>query len=381
VKRAASIAAFACALGAAGAAFAHPVRIGRYAEIPYGIRPDHPYPTARGNAQRQGRVRGRAPASEPQRLWERTLRHRRPRGPTIAADGTLYLGTMGGLTALERDGIERWSVRLGAVHAPPSLAPGGDIVVVTGGGVVAIVAPEGVIRYSADLGAPARGSPLVLDDGSVLVSTIDRRIHRLDANLRHIFASEVPEGNAMTMALTQRGSLATTAGRMLTILDAEGRISREVALAGRASATPAISDDGTIWALTVEGVLHAIEPSGLVRARTELGSRHYDGAAPAIGHDGAVRIPTLSEGIVCVGPNGTERWRHANDAGYNAPASIDDADTTLAIDRGGRMLAIDASGAERWRVNIGTYSFQAPVLGEDGMIYVTTERGALQAWR
>src|SRR5690606_38811142 len=111
------------ALSLAVPALAHPVRIGRYAAIPYGIDPAHPFPTAGGGPRRNGRTRGTAPASEPVQLWERTLRHRRPRGPAIAKDGTLYVGTMGGLTALDPDGTERWTVRLGAVHAMPSLAP------------------------------------------------------------------------------------------------------------------------------------------------------------------------------------------------------------------------------------------------------------------
>lgn len=375
------LAALACVLLAAWPAWAHPVPIGRYAEIPYGVRRDHPYSTERGDAGRTGRVRGTAPRGAPIRRWERTLRHRRPRGPTVAADGTLYVGTMGGLTALSPDGAERWSVRLGSLDAAPSLAPSDEVVVVTRGGLVAMVSPEGVISRSANLGAPARGSPLVLDDGSVLVGTLDRRVHRLDANLRSVFVTELADGTANTVSYTRRGTLAISAGRVLTLLSPAGSLLRQISLGGRATSSAAVADDGTLWVPTVEGLLHAIDPSGRVRSTTELGSRHYDGAAPAIGHDGGVRVPTMTEGIVCIGPSGAERWRLANDAGYNAPASIDDEDTTLVMDRGGRLLAVARDGTERWRVVLGTYSFQAPVLATDGTVYVTTERGALQAWR
>lgn len=362
-------------------AFAHPVTIGRYTEIPYGIRPDHPHPTARGGPRRTGRVRGSAPLEQPDRLWDRSLRHRRPRGPTVSADGTLYLGSMGGLTALSPDGTELWNTRVGTVHAAPSLTPSNDIAVVTRGGLVALVTPAGVVRRSADLGAPARGSPLVLDDGSILVGTIDRRVHRLDANLRRVFTAELADGTASTISQARRGLLAVSAGRLLTLLTPRGTIQRQVSLGGRASAAAAVADDGTIWVPTVEGLLLAVEPGGRVRSRTELGSRHYDDAAPAIGHDGAVRVPTLSAGLVCVGAGGTARWTMANTAGFNAPAAIDDDNTTLVIDRGGRLLAIEADGTERWRLVLGTYSFQAPVLAADGTLYVSTERGAVQAWR
>ena len=217
-------------------ALAHPVRIGRYAEIPYGVDPRHPYPTWGGGPRRSGRVRGVAPAAEPVQLWERTLRHRRPRGPIIAADGTLYVGTMGGLTALGPDGIERWSASLGAVHATPSFAPGGEVVVVTRGGLVALVSPEGVVRHTADLGAPARGSALVLDDGSVLVGTIDGLLHRLDANLRPVLAVPLEAGAGSTISLAARGLLAVPAGRTLTLLDTAGHLRHQVALGGVATA-------------------------------------------------------------------------------------------------------------------------------------------------
>ena len=360
---------------------AHPVSIGRYTEIPYGIHPAHPHPTAGGGPRRTGRVAGRAPAGQPTLVWERSLAHRRPRGPAIAATGVMYIGSMGGLTSLAPDGTVRWTSSVGAVHGAPSLTPSDDVVVVTRGGRIARISPGGVVLRSADLGAPARGSPLVLDDGSVLIGTINQRVHRLDANLRRVFSTELAEGVANTITRARRGVVAVTAGRRLTLLNVRGTLLRQVALGGRASAAAAVADDGTLLVTTVDGVLLAIDPAGRVRTRTSLGSRQYDSASLAVGHDGAVRIPTLSGGLICVGPGGTQRWVVADRAGFNAAASIDDGDTTLVIDRGGRLLAIEVDGRERWRLVLGTYSFQAPVLGADGTIYVSTERGAVQAWR
>ena len=44
------------------------------------------------------------------------------------------------------------------------------------------------------------------------------------------------------------------------------------------------------------------------------------------------------------------------------------------------MHAVAADGALRWQVSIGTYSLQAPVIGPDGVLYIATEQGELQAW-
>ncbi|MFK7988095.1 MAG: PQQ-binding-like beta-propeller repeat protein [Sandaracinaceae bacterium] len=359
---------------------AHPVRIGRYTEIPYGIRPDHPMPTEGAGPRRTHRLAGPVPVAEPDRAWEVVLGSRRARGPTVSADGALYVGSMGGLHALSPDGTQRWLAEVGAVHSAPSLSPSSDVIAVTRGGEVLRVSPGGQVVRRSDLGAPARGSPLVLDDGSVLIATIDRRVHRLDANLRPVFQAELSDGTAGTLSRTRRGLLAVTSGRTVTLLTAEGARVREVGLPGRVTTALAVADDGTSWVSTTEGLLTQLDPRGRVRAQLDVGSRHFDGASLAIAPDGSVRVPTMTEGIVCVGPGGTERWRFPNPPGFSGPASVGTDGTTLAVDRTGRMIAVDPQGAERWRVVLGTYSFSPPVLGADGTIYIALERGQLQAW-
>lgn len=378
--------AVALAVGAlvlvASSALAHPVPIGRYAEIPYGIRSDHPYPMARGDRGRTGRLQGTVPRERPTLAWQRSLPSRTPRGPTVSADGHLYLGHRGGLTSLSADGSERWHARVGHVVGAPSLAPGGDLVVVTRRGRVSSVTPAGVVRRTQHLGVEARAPALVLDDGSVLVGTIDARVHRLDANLRPVHVVELGQGsNRNPVALSRRGEPVVAAGRAVWVLGPRGSILRQVGLSGRATAEPTVADDGTLWIPTVEGVLHAIDPSGRVRTRTELGGRHYDGASPAMGHDGAIRVPTLTSGLVCVGPAGTVRWSAPVQVGFQSPAAIGARDTTLIIDRGGVMHAIDHEGAELWSVTLGTFTYESPVLAADGTIYVTTESGNVRAYR
>lgn len=359
---------------------AHPVRIGRYAEIPYGVRQDHPFAGVRGDARSTGRVRGVAPRREPVLRWERALRHRRPRGPTVSADGTLFVGTLGGLTALGPDGTERWFAPLGPLHAAPSLMPGGDLLVVTRAGLVVQLSPEGMTRRSVELGVPTHGMPLVLDDGSFAIGTLDRRLHRLDSGLRRVFDTELPEPAAAILSRLPRELLAVPSGHSLRLLDREGRVARNVPLGNRPTSPALVADDGTVWVIAEPGIALAIESSGRVRSRTELGSRHYEGAAPAVGRDGALRVPTLTRGLVCIGPAGSERWTVSSSAGHQAPVNLDDEDTALLVDRAGRMFAIGADGALRWQVTLETYSYEAPVLGPDGTLYVTTERGVLQAW-
>ncbi|MBX3274051.1 MAG: PQQ-binding-like beta-propeller repeat protein [Sandaracinaceae bacterium] len=373
--------ALALSSATASVALAHPVRVGRYAEIPYGIDPAHPHPMVAGGPARAGRLRGRAPLERPDRIWERELSQRRPRGPTIGADGTLYFATDRGLVALDADGIERWAVGQWHLPAAPSLTPAGHVVAVSREGFVIDVTPEGVVHRTASLGEPVRGAPLVLDDGSVIVGTLASRVHRLDASLRRTAVTAVPESVTAALARTRRGGFAASAGRWLVLLSPDVRSLRQISLGVRASGHPAVADDGTVWVPTADGVLFAIDGRGRVRTRTELGARHYDDAGLAIGRDGAVRVPTNGGGVICVGPGGTPRWSAATDTVFMGPAAIDEDDTTLVVDRGARLYAFGADGAERWRLLLGAYTYDAPVLGANGTLYVSTERGVVQAWR
>jgi len=356
------------------------VTIGRYAEIPYGIRPDHPHPTERGGPRRDGRIRGRLPARVPRRVWERPAGSRGPLGPTVAADGSIYVGTRDGVVALSPDGEVRWRLDdLGTASAAPSLTPSEDLVVATREGVLARVGRDGVVRRRRRL-EPMRGATLVLDDGSVIVGTVDRRVHRLDADLRPVFTTRLADGTEVTPTLARRGVLALASGQLLTLLDPRGQLRRQVSLGGRASSPAAVGDDGTIWVTTYEGTLVAIDSGGRVRSRTELGSRAALGLA--IGHDGSVRVPTLTAGLLCVGPAGGVRWTVPSSIRINAPVVIDEDDTTLMVVRD-RVIAVEADGTERWRfvVGNGNHLGQSPVLGADGTIYVALRGGGIQAWR
>ncbi len=363
-------------------AMAHPVRVGRYTEIPYGIDPRHPYPAARGGPDRAGRLRHLVPTERPDRMWERSLPHRRPRGPTIAADGSLYFATDHGLVSLDAEGVERWHLGSWAVDAAPSLTPAGDLVAVTRQGLVLLVSRDGVLRRSATLlGDSVRAPPLVLDDGSIVIGTMEGRVHRLDANLRRSFVTPLGDGAPSVVTRTRRGAFAVPAGTALVLLGPRGGLFRQVSLGGRATSPVAVADDGTLWTVTADGVLFGLDGGGRVRSRTELGTRHYAEAAIAVARDGSVRVPTMGGGLVCVGPSGAVRWAAGTDTVFMAPAVVDDAGTTLAVDRGARMVALDPEGAERWRVLLGAYTYDSPVLGADGTIYISTERGAVQAWR
>ena len=69
----------------------------------------------------------------------------------------------------------------------------------------------------------------------------------------------------------------------------------------------------------------------------------------AVGRDGAVRVPTRGDAMVCVGPGGTVRWRLEGHGGFLGGVTLDDEDVALAVTERGALLAVAADGTLRQR--------------------------------
>jgi len=383
-RRLVAVAALAWAAGVAGAwatAEARPVRIGRYTEIPYGVPEHHPYVTGGGDEHRTGRVPVEAPTATPTKRWETRLRAGRPSAPTITTDGTAYLASAAGIAAIAPDGNVQWSVRLGYVSGTPSLTPTGDLAVGTHAGAVVLVSPQGEVRDRTVVGGAVRGSPLVLADGSVVVSAFDQAVHRFDAEGRRIFRAPLAQQVNGAPAWTHRGEVVVPAADRLYLLTARGDARAEVPLGDTIAAGPIVADDGTLWVLTRDSALHQLSPRGALRSRTDIGFPVSAATGMAVGRDAAVRVPTRGDALVCIGPGGVERWRLTGEGGFLGGVTLDANDVALAVSERGVLIAVDPDGSPLWRVETGTRTDMAPVLGPDGTVYVVDIRGTLQAWR
>lgn len=359
---------------------ARPVRTGRYVEIPYGIREDHPWATEGGNSRRNGRVRAEVPREAPTRVWEQRFRLGRLSPPAVAADGTLYLAGAAGVGAVQSDGTVRWMQRLGYITGTPSLTPTGDIAVGTSGGALLQITAQGDVRARTTTGGQVRGAPLVLADGSMVVGAYDQAVHRFDAEGRRLFRVPVPSQVQGAAVWSKNGEILVPLNDELVVLTPRGDVRTRVPLGATVVAGPAVADDGTIWILTLDGGLHQLSPRFAVRTRTDVAGQVAVTTTLAVGRDGAVRVPTRDGALVCVGPNGTERWRLTGEGGFLGGVTIDMNDVSLLVNEQGVLLAVDPDGTVLWRARIDTRVDAPPVAGPTGAVYVATVRGTLQAW-
>jgi outer membrane protein assembly factor BamB len=373
--------ALCCAAAPARPVRAEPVPIGRYAEIHIGVSHRNAYATSGADAQRTGRSRAHAPAVAPRRLWSATLGQPRLLPPAVMADGTLIIGSAGGVHALDpRTGAQRWFAAVGAVRFTPSITPEGELVVVAGNKLW-VLNRSGAPRELA-LNAAVTGEPLVLESGATVVPGPDGTVQTLGLDGMLLGSSvTVARQSVLQFTALAGGDMIAVAGpaQEVSLLSLRGGDERTLRLSQRVQTSPVVGNDDTIWLLGDGGTLWAMTVDGSVRASIELGQGGGTDD-PALGWDGALRIGLRYGEVACFAASGRELWRHGVD-GPPGAMLIDAEDTLLFVGPRGVLYAIDRGGDLRWRQPLELRGVGRPVLAADGTIYVVARSGQVEAWR
>lgn len=96
-------------------------------------------------------------------------------GVVVGASGELYVGTTGGLLAMNpEDGSVNWTYfNAPALESVPAVDANGFIYTGTEDGRLVIVTPEGELAFELQLGDNAVNSPTIADDGTIYVEAMD----------------------------------------------------------------------------------------------------------------------------------------------------------------------------------------------------------------
>lgn len=363
--------------GASGRARAWPVRTGRFAELQHGIDPAHPEPSEHGGGARDGALRGELPSHEPRILWQRASDpggRTRPRDVIVAADGTIVVPTQRGVAAFGIGGEPRFEANIGPMDGAPALLPGDGIVAISRSGRVVVLSRDGEARAEVELGVGVSASPLVLDDGSIVLAAADRTLRRLDASLVERWRAPLPGGAAHAPTL-DGDRVAVISGDQLSFVTFDGSVERSIALGGRAHGSASRAPDGTLWVPLVEGELLAIEGRRRVRARVLLGARLGSYERIAIAPDGSLRVPARREGLFSFAASGERRWAIPSEHAVDFPARVDRRGWTLVADRAPRLSVFDEVGTMVWRARLPVHVWSGAVLASEGRIVAVGMRG------
>lgn len=270
--------------------------------------------------------------------------------PALAADGTVYVaarmgerGDQGSLYALSPDGTLLWEYDVGNQCGPVTVAPDSTVYVSAGAGdgTLTAVAPDGTRKWVfagvpewQDLQDPS-GATLGTD-GTVYLTAASNPLEF--GNVGHLFAL-APDGT-LKWFLTDKSM----------------------------TYAPAVAPDGTIYAFSDDGILHAVSPEGREKWTFRVGSTVY--GSPGVGADGAVYFASDGGWIYAVDPDGEKSW--ALGGHYVEPEPAIGGDGTLYF-AGADLVAVSSEGSELWTAPGDDARYASPVIGGNGLLYVLGE--------
>jgi outer membrane protein assembly factor BamB len=300
--------------------------------------------------------------------------------PSIAADGTLYVGSQVGVFyAVSPAGAQKWSYATGApISASPAIGADGTVFVGSNDKSLYAFRPDGSILWTLPTGG-AVTSPALGPDGTVYAVSQDGILHAVD-----------PSTGAAKWTFTGIGPTEDP--------------------------SPAVGADGTVLVPFADGVLHAVGPDGTERwaftnstsilTPATVGadqSVYFGGGSlvavspthlelwsqpdadsvsgmPALGADGSVYFTSGDGTLYAAAATGASLWTYSTMYQLEE-ATVDGAGRLYFGSRGAGVFVVDSNGAQVSTPLLpGGDVRSTPVVGADGTLYVASGDGTLSAF-
>ncbi|MEW5896205.1 MAG: PQQ-binding-like beta-propeller repeat protein [Nanoarchaeota archaeon] len=340
--------------------------------------------------------------------------------PTIAPDGTIYIGTdENDVYAVNPDGTLKWKFDAGepvyspewntkkGIHSAPTIGKDGTIYFIAPPIYLFALNPDGTEkwRYPIYLYAHVAASP-VLSPDSTIYATSESYPHE---------GSE-PEFGARVYAINPEGTLkwrydtaGSCLGNPIAVADdgtfyvsgsdleqqefpythnavfafrPDGTIKWKYQI-GRVEGPPTIAEDGTIYVGTKEGrTLFALAPDGTKKWTFKVGGEI--GVMSALDKKGNIYFGSWDGNFHALSPEGQELWSFDVKKGRDpqlfgggretiiSSAAISSDGTIYFGDVIDTFYALDLNGKEKWRYNQGGGFVSSPAIGADGTVYIAS---------
>jgi outer membrane protein assembly factor BamB len=272
--------------------------------------------------------------------WSPQLNNGISTPPSIGADGTVYVTSLGSpdaLHALKPDGTALWTSPIVA-ESRTAIAIGPDGTLYFGNESVQLQAyrPDGTFKWEFVTHGNVSSSPAVGADGAVYVGSGDRNVYAIN-----------PDG-------TQRWSF--TAG-------------------GPVGSPVVIDSDGTIYAGSTDRKLYALRLDGTKKWDFTTAGEVLN--PPAIGSDGRLYLASSDGRIYALNRDGSRAW--TNNTGSTLTSAVLGADNTIYVGRGQSLAAYSSDGKAKWAFDTGARIYGTPAIAGDGTIFVGNEAGGFYA--
>jgi outer membrane protein assembly factor BamB len=139
--------------------------------------------------------------------------------------------------------------------------------------------------------------------------------------------------------------------------------------------SPAISVDGTIYIRSMSNFLIAVNPDGSEKWRYPVKVSADTWSSPTIGNDGTIYVGSAREGneggiIHAINPDGSKKWDFKTESDVFPTMAINE-DGIIYSGNGatGKFYAINPDGSQKWVFQTGRHIESSAAIGEDGTIY------------
>ena len=340
------------------------------------------WPTYKHDVRRTGRSQYDTSNNPGVEKWKFEVKDIISSPPTIGKDGIIYIGTwLNTLYAIYPNGSCKWTIKVSksptAQIYAPSIGSDGTLYVPSNVGLYAFY-PNGTLKWKFKKGGDFN-FPVVADDGTIYVSTIDRYLYAIYPNgtLKWEFKMNSP---ALSPTLGPDGTIyAPTDGSTLYAVYPNGTLKwRFRGMSGAFFSNVVIGDDGIVYVANGDR-LHALYPNGTVKWSTELPTAPL--FTPSLGPDGTIYVPGPVR-LTAVSPNGSIKWVFVASSDHKSSEM-----STLAIGKEGTiyfgfgrsLYAVNPDGTLKWKIKLTTdikpsslWDISCPAIGEDGTVYVCT---------
>jgi len=158
----------------------------------------------------------------------------------------------------------------------------------------------------------------------------------------------------------------------------DGRVRWERRLEGNVTPGPAVAVDGTVYAASNAGTLHALDPSTGADRWTFDGGTSYGSdlsTTPAVLADGTILWPGPGDTLFALDPAGRLLWRQRFDGFVLSPVDRGDG-RVYVMTMTGTLTALDAGPARHdlaWAARLGGPSYGSPAIAPDGTVVTTVD--------
>lgn len=206
--------------------------------------------------------------------------------------------------------------------------------------------PDGTQRWKGSYGATSYGYPTLTKNGVLLVKTSS-------GNYGSLLAVDSKTGSK----IWEFSGIGSTSSQ----------------------SSPAVSDDGTVYITDKEGDIFAIDSNGILKWKHSLQQTNspIESADPIIGPDGTIYSVNNKGNLYALSPNGDLKWEYKSGGIYIPP--IIDKNGIIYIALRSSLVALNPEGIQQWSLPLTGPLTSAPVIAEDGTIYVASISGIIYA--